>query len=125
MYLFLEEPNFDEWNVCKQFKNIYPTVFDGIDSYINVDGCFKQFIQDQKLQIVHQPDNGLCFINSLRQYFAERFDLILTINDFYIRFKYYFEKDFEFLSQFFSDLSSSEIGLKKNVKNLFDEYIIN
>ena len=50
--------------------------------------------------------------------------MLLSINDFYVRFQYDFDKDFEFLSNFFHGFSSN-LELKENMNNLFQEYFNN
>jgi hypothetical protein len=61
------------------------------------------------IQAVSIPKNGLCFINSLRQFFAEILDINVTLDEFKNRLLYHLYNDIAFLSGFCNDVSNSAI----------------
>jgi hypothetical protein len=61
------------------------------------------------IQAISIPKNGLCFINSLRQFFAEILDINVTLDEFKNRLLYHLYNDIAFLSGFCNDVSNSAI----------------
>ena len=121
----LDEKN--KWNILQKFENIYPGVFQGIDSYLNVIGSVQSFVIEQNLQVVPQKGDGHCFINCLRQYFAERFDLLLSVEEFGSRVKNFMKADISYLTGFMPGLGFDHVNaqLKLNLmhKTYFEKKI--
>ena len=105
------------------FTNIYPAVFEGINKYSHMNGNLESFLVAQNLRVVKQIGDGHCFINCLRQYFTERFEMSISKKNIEERYKFYMKKDLNFLMKFMTvDSVDPNIGIKNLMNQLYNYF---
>jgi len=82
-----------------------------------------EFLLKHKLQIIPQPKDGKCLINSIIKFFELDLKLIINLNDFKKRYSYHMLNDIDYLKDFMplsEDFIEAYEFVKLSLENLFN-----